>query len=447
MKNYVLFLTTCITAVVLSVIDSSFAVLFATFLIIGVGMLFCIGVQQPNRGGAFKTLFFVATIYMISAYIFSLSFDQNNSFAVSDSMRYLQYYQDSRSYFRGLDYLMETYMGFADNNGLYNSYIQFWAALGNNDLDGASVFYMTLAQTLFGVLCSIALFRIISRYFPKNAVRYTVSFSCCSLFLFYSSVIIRDITIALFFIYALDYLKQDFKYYRLFLLIVFSIIVMGIRLYTGLFYLVFSFCYVALDLTKNAGKKSTIVLLVLTGLLLLPIVVTSTLGEQTQVELELYDEFGTSRNESGLYAKLSKLPPGAKQIALTLFSQISPFPPQSLLFEASTFSQVYMGLDYIVFEIFWFFIFFVLAYLCIIRGKYKLFEKNELVLLLIALLFIVVNTSHIDIRRMLPVYPCIYFLYLSIKSQTSHEEFSNVKSKLKFLYFALFLFALFYRSL
>lgn len=444
-KGGLLIITLC-SIIVTAVIDNSMAAFAAGFFILFVGVILCMTVDTNVREGAFKTLFSVMPAYIVSAFIVSLSFSQNDFFAVSDSMRYLQYYQNSTEYFRGWYYLVDTYMNFTDNNGLYNSYIQCWAAIGNLNFDGASVYYMTLAQTLFGVMCSVILYRIIARIHTESSVKYAVTFSCCSLFLFYSSVIIRDITVAFFFLYALDYLSQEFKFRRLIYLVVFALIVWGIRLYSGLFYFIFPLCYVALRMTRNASKRGTITLLVLVGLLALPLVVTSSIGEQTQEELEWYDELSAGRNENGLFTKLSRLPHGLKEVSLTLFSQISPFPPHNLLMKANNFSQAFMGLDHIVYEFYWFFIVFMLAYLCIVNGRYKLLERDELVLLIIALLYIVVNTAHPDIRRMMPVYPIIYLICLNIKSRCTYLEIYNAKKNLRFLYIALIAFALYYRG-
>lgn len=445
-NNSAAFFIVILTMFIVSALDASIASFGACLFILLTGTVLCNTIASDARNDAYRTVYIVSSVYLISAFIFSLSFDQNNCFAVSDSVRYLQYYQDSHSYFRGWDYLHETYFNFTDNNGLYNTYIQFWAAIGNKHLGGATVFYMTLAQTLFGVLCSVILYRVISRYYPEKAVKYTVTFSCCSLFLFYSSVIIRDITVALFFIYALDYLTQEFKFHRLVILIVFGFIVWGIRLYSGLFYFIFPVCYIALRLTKHSGKSGSIILLASLGLIILPVVAVTALGEQTQAEIELYDEFSAGRNENGLFTKLSNLPPGAKQLALTLFSQISPFPPHSLLKASETFSQTFMALDHIVYEFFWFFVFFMLAYLCIVNGRYKSLTREELILVMIALLYIVVNTAHPDIRRMMPVYPIIYLVNLNVIDRCTRSEVSTARKRLRLLYVALIAFALIYRG-
>lgn len=446
MEKTKLFIISFVSIIICAIVDGSLAAFIAGMIIVIAGIMLCMTVNAEYRDGAFKTLFAVIPFYVISAFVFSLSFGQDKFFAVSDSMRYLQYYQNSRSYFRGSDYLVDTYINYTDNNGLYNSYIQCWAAIGNLNLDGSSVYYMTMAQTLWGVLCSVILYRIIARLRLKKSVKYAVSFSCCSLYLFYSSVIIRDITVSLFFLYALDYLTQDFKFRRLIYLIVFGFVVWGVRLYSGLFYFIFPLCYVVLWLTKNSSKRVTIVSLILLGTSVLPIVAVTSIGEQTQAEMEGYEEFTMGRNENGLFNKLANLPPGIKQVALTLFSQIAPFPPHGLLFKSGNFSQAYMGVDHIVYECFWFFVFFTFAYLCIVNNRYKLLHREEIILLIIALLYIVVNTAHPDIRRMMPVYPIIYLLYLNTVNKCSQSEVNLAKNRLKLLYVALFIFALIYRS-
>lgn len=446
MNSIFLFILSIFSVLVCAIIDNSFAAFFAGVFIMAVCAIMCQTVTKTCRMGAYKTLFLVLPVYIISAFIFSQSFDQNSFFAVSDSMRYLISYQNSMDYTIKIDYLYDTFFGFTDNNGLYNTYIQCWAAIGNRHLGGASVFYMTLAQTLFGVLCSVVLYRIISERYPKKAVKLTVTFSCCSLFLFYSSVIIRDIIVALFFLFALDYLTKEFKIRRFFLLILFAFIVWGVRLYSGLFYFIFPATYLILRITRGVGKRATMTMLVVLGLMVLPVVAVTALGEQTQAELEEYDEFSANRNVNGLFNKLSKLPPGAKQLALTLFSQLTPFPPHSILMSATTFSQFYMGLDCIVYEFFWFFVFYMLAYLCIVKGKHKTLSREELILLMIALLYIVANTAHPDIRRMMPVYPIIFLINLKVLDSCSEYEVVNAKRILRILYAALFIFAIIYRG-
>lgn len=445
-NNSTLIVLSLLAILVTSIYDNSLASFCGGILILCLGLLFCLSIRKKYRSGALRTLFVVTPVYVILGYFFSLSFDQERFFGVSDSMRYLQYYQGSTTYFKGIEYLYETYWGFTDNNGLYNSYVQFWAAIGNLHLGGATVFYMTLAQTLFGILCSIVLYNITTRINSDTAAKNAILFSCCSIFLFYSSVIVRDITVAFFFLLALDLFNKEFSFLRLVLLVCFGFIVWGIRLYSGLFYFIFPLTYLYLQITRNVSKQLTIIVLFVLGLLVMPIVATTSIGEQTQAEIEIREEFAQSRNENGLFNKLSHLPPGVKQVSLTLFSQIAPFPPFGLLQKAGDFSQAIMGGVSFVYEIFWFFIFFTVAYLCIINGSFKLLLREDVVILIIALLYIIVNTAHTDIRRMMPVYPIIYVAYLKLLQIVPKVEIKNAKSLLRLLYAALLIFALIYRG-
>lgn len=446
-RNLSIYFVLLVCAVIaVSMFDGTVSSLVAELFILSVGTLLCQTVNSSLRSGAYRTLFVVSMVYFIVAYIFSLSFDQNNFFCVSDSMRYLQYYQDSIEYFQGWDFLNDTYLGLSDNNGLYNSYIQFWCAFGNINLRGASVYYVTLAQTLFGIMSSIVLYRIIARRYPNDAAKYTITFSCCSLVLFYSSVIIRDVAILPFFLYALDYLTHKFKLYRLILLFLFAFAVWGIRLYSGLFYFIFPFSYTIFWIIGRTRKHVTILLFMLLFLFLLPVVVTSSVGEQTQAELETYEILSSERNENGLFNKLSKLPIGLKQLSLTLFSQISPFPPYQHIQKSSNFSEFIMGLDSFIYEIYWFFIVFMFAYLAVFKNRLKILSREELLLVLIAVLYIIANTAHPDIRRMMPVYPILYMGYLKLINSCPIEEIINTKNKLKLLYCILFIFAFYYRG-
>ena len=114
-------------------------------------------------------------------------------------------------FFNGED-LYKCYFEFSDSNLLYNAYLNVMAVFANTKLDGMTVFGMTLLQTVWGILSSIVLFRILTRHIEVDkAFRYTLIFSLCSLFLFYSTVIIRDIIICFLYLCAFDIVDRKFS--------------------------------------------------------------------------------------------------------------------------------------------------------------------------------------------------------------------------------------------
>ena len=114
------------------------------------------------------------------------------------------------------------------------------AVFVNNYLGGITVYGLTICNTIWGVLSSVVLFRILKRRLDLNrAFSLSLVFALCSLFLFYSTVIIRDIIICFFFLVAFDIVDQKFSLSGVIKLLSIVLIVWGIRLYSGLFLIVF----------------------------------------------------------------------------------------------------------------------------------------------------------------------------------------------------------------
>ncbi|KUK56776.1 MAG: NADH dehydrogenase subunit 2, partial [Bacteroidetes bacterium 38_7] len=163
--------------------------------------------------------------------------------------------------------------------------------------------------------------------------------------------------------------------------------------------------------------------------------------EQSLEEISYYQEFSNERvNVSGGLSKyLINLPIGIKQIVLTLYSQFHPFPPFSPLLSASTFSQFYMSILVFIYSVWWAFIFFPLLIYLFFKGALKKIKLEFRLLFIIALIFIMVNTAHIDVRRMMPVYPILYLIYLIIKKYIiTQSYYKNVNYLIAFV----FLFAI-----
>lgn len=438
--NFVLFLAALSVAVAVSLIDHSVATLAASALILTISLLYSIIGNKEQRKDRIKLGLSIYCIYVVSALIFSQPFSETTYFIVVDPMHYLEWFMPDRTFYMTWEHFYDCYVGLADNNAIYNAYILLWTVIGNVHLGGATAYYMTLAQTLFGILCIITLHRIISMYFDKKkAMHYTLLFGCCSLFLFYSCVIIRDIVIALFFMLAVEILLKPFRWRRMGLLCLYVLVVWGLRLYSGFFFVVFPALYMYIYL-----KKSRFKLLWLAGFYLVlvigaVVVFGSGAMEQTTEELEMYDN--QTASTEGLVASLMKLPPGIRHVAVMLTSQMNPFPP-FLVFrhEITSVSNLYMCLTVFAYEFFWFFVFFMLAYCFIGKRSYRQLPWTDIMLLLIAIVYILANTSHPDIRRMMPVYPIIYLAYLKTKEQIVDKHWFFTRRQILFGLYVMLMF-------
>lgn len=397
-----------------------------------------------NKKWTVRVLLASSTVYLVGAFIASMSFSTLRFFAVSDCGKYIIMASEMQSFSWSGDVipvLEESFLQLGDNNALYNLLVRYIGYFCNTYLDGISAFSLTLISVLFGILSSIALFKVLSEFFTSaKAYKYSLAFSCFSLFNFYSIVILRDISIAFMYLLCIGVIIKPFSLKGVVKLLIFMLITIGIRLYSGIFLVAFIFFY-AYKGAKNTKFKY--ILLAIVGVIGLAILYVSTdIINQTKEELELYEEFTTERTaqSGGLVNVFYRLPPIIKQLSLVLYSQITPFPSYLSLKNAHSFSDVYLGILIVIYEFWWYLVSFTLLYMLFLKKLILRTDHITKVLLLVVLVFIIANTSHPDIRRMMPVYPIIYFVYLQLKNE--YGKVVGVKSierNLIFVYFFLLL--------
>lgn len=142
----------------------------------------------------------------------------------------------------------------------------------------------------------------------------------------------------------------------------------------------------------------------------------------------------------GLFTMFYKLPNGIRQIAILFYSQMAPFPSFTVLLSVKTLPNLVMAITVIIYQLWWYFVFYTLIYYMITCGLLRNFSTKEKLLFIMAIIFIIANTSHPDIRRMMPVYPITYILYLKVKdSLASHFWIRSTRVVLSFCYVGLLL--------
>ena len=434
-----LFLISLFIIVLIAVLDSS-----AASLIFGVGMygigaflsLIGTGGGCKMRLGLYNRVFL---IYFILAYIVSLSFNITDNFIVSDSSRYIDSYMYRTSFAFGNDDFIKCYLGLADNNFLYNAYLNVMAMFANTYLGEMTVFGMTLCQTIWGVLSSLVLFRILARHIDVNkALKYTMAFACCSLFLFYSTVIIRDIIICFLYLCAFDIIDQKFSVAGLVELVLIMLITWGIRLYSGVFLASFIAYYVYIRCRNSRLRYIATFFLMVVLLYAVLAIFSSSLMEQTVTELNGYEEFSAERSAGGVLSKLQSLPPGINYFSIVLYSMVSPLPPLGIYIGVNSFSNFIMATMCLIAGFFWFVVFYSLFYQLFIKKYISKFPFERILLLVICFVFMMANATHPDLRRMLPVYPILFVLFVDICKMENETLFgSRISKKLITLYIVL----------
>ncbi len=429
-----------IALVVVCVLDGSVAAFVASLVAFGL----CLwsssrGETNEMKRNGHKVFGVIFPIYIISAYIFSLSFADGGYFYVNDPQRYLQRFMivHSWSWDYFWDSLYQCYFMFSDSNALYNNTMDGIAYIGNTYLGGATEFYLTLVQTLFGILCSLEIYKIFTKFFtPKESSKYAIIFALLSCFLMYSCVIIRDIVIAYFYILGFKILLKECKTTDIFKLALYFVIIMGVRLYSGLFFgVLIMFWVYKLAKSRNTSLIILIVPIALAaGIFVVSSFISQGIVEQTEEEMGMYDELSAERGN--ISNRLRELPPGISHIVLVLFSQARP-DPYGFLRVSENFSNFYMALDAMLLSFFTFIAFFALLYYMFLKGGYGRLSSDDKILFWISILFLALNTSHIDIRRMMGVLPFLYLLYARFNNIYSKRTVRNVNMITFGAYFVL----------
>lgn len=398
--------------------DGSMATIFAGVVILSVSLLQSLKVGAKERKRSILLAEIVFIVYFIAAFIISRAYEGGNTFYVSDPSRYIDTFLYRTRFYYDLQYFADCYFKFSDTNALYNGYLLAVSVFANNNLGGATVFYLTLAQTLFGVLSINVLYRILAIYLPsKDAYKSTLLFATCSLFLLYSSLILRDIIIAYFFLLAIEIILKKFKIGNLLWLVVLLFVAWGIRLYSGLFMVSFIALYLYLKALNTRLKAIALPVFIVTVIAAGGVLLGSVILEQSMAEIDQYTEMTQTAEEAsgGLISVLYRLPPGISQVAIAFYSQMAPFPPHMPLLVANSIPSLFIALDVIVYEVFWFFVFYTLLMSFVFMGTFKRLDTKELLLFGLAVVFILANTAHPDIRRMMPMYPVTYLIYCRCK--------------------------------
>lgn len=424
-----------LTLLIVGVVDGHFSSVAALFLLFVLGFLSVNSIKKDadrNYGG--KVFGVVFSTYVLSAFIASISFWDGKYFYVVDSMKYIEDYGNISTW--SWDYtftiLSQTYLFFADNNGLFNQSLGFWAYIANHYLDGTTVFYLTLFQTIFGVLAILEVYKIFLLYFEhQKAAKYACLFALLSLFHIYSIVIIRDIVIAYFYMLGLRKIMGKPKISDVFVLLFVMIVTVGVRLYTGLFFgaFIMFWLYKLLQEKKYSGLKFLLVPIILLGITFVgSAFLSSVLVENTAGQIEEYDELYSET--SGIASRFRNLPMGVSQIVILFFSQL-PLDGLKLLLTIRSFSNFYIALLVIIYQIFGFVIFYGLMYYCFRKDYFKRMGTNEKLILIIILVFIAITLStHIDVRRSMEAIPFIYLFYMICSERYGEHKWHIVNNTL-----------------
>ncbi|WP_168382635.1 hypothetical protein [Acinetobacter indicus] len=416
----------------------SWATLVFSLFIFTFGNIFCYFISSKKQNLSEVTIFnWVFVFYVLLSINYFLGYkadwdffiqdwrDEYKFFLITESNQYLSITQNYKDSFIDRIYL---------EYGLYVFYISSLASIAHNYFDGNHLLLQFLGSTLFGVLSSVIVYKILNLYVESNkAYKYTLIFISFSVFNFYGYNLLRDIAIAFFYIcgtyFVLDSVKNR-SIYKMILMILCNWLVLELRFEHGLL-----FSLLTAYMGVNVFRKNKVFLLIFSVVMLMLIsLMFISKMDMLLLSLNSYTELtndAVQNNENSLGKNLYILPPFIKQVAIIFVSQIQPFPSWLNISFTNNIYQNFHGFLQIVYSFFWFIVFFSLIKWLILERKIFLLKKELKVLLVICLIFLLANTANMTLRRLIGFYPFIFLLYVYIK-----ENFVTYKNFQKTIIFA-----------
>ncbi len=290
--------------------------------------------------------------------------------------------------------------------------------------------------TLISALIPTIMYSISRLYFNERiSTTVAVVYGLFSFVPYLSSMLLRDIHIALMYITTFYILLERISIIRLTVLVLFSIASYYFREQTGIFMVgftvVYFFQFVNSHITNNLTRLS--VYLIILGLLILIVLNNDYLMTIYNQTFNSSAEHVAEHTSSGsLGAKIAKLPFGLNYVALLGFSQIQPFPP-SLIF---TSKKGMFQFVYLLAGISWYFGWGFLLYG--IKKIYKKIELKIIIMFIFSIVYLVlVAVIEFNQRRQMAVYPILYLVMVFSYLEMSVSERTKVWTFMFLFYVAL----------
>lgn len=415
--------------------------LMATFIFVS-GQLFCRSVNRESRykgGLLFNIVFSCLTIFACIHYYDTVvdwayfAQDWKDEYKFWSISEILSKYPSINRIF--VDCFIERNVGGLIENEGYVFYIGFLGYIAENFLDGNHLLLQFLGSVLFGSLSSIVLYKIFLNYFDKNkSFNHVLIFSLCCIVFSYGFVFLRDIVIYFFFALMIYLTLSKFNVSNLIKLICLSFIVFQLRFEHGLF----SIMFIAYYIYRAFNKIKILIPFIAVGLIVIFFTFFSKMLDEAMLSMDSYSDitFDLAIEQDGLSVYIYRLPLIIRYIVIFFYTAIKPFPPINIILDSVNLFGLIVGLHTVVYEIFWFFVFYLILKWLIFDKKIKQLPSEIIWLFALSIIFLILNLSNPNHRRLMAVYPIIYLAYCLIKDKMPR----NVVNRNKWALFGIYAF-------
>jgi hypothetical protein len=397
--------------------QSSNFVIPVLFYSIGIGLIYvCSDTKNKKRYiRLFSIAFLVYLAYAVACFIYMTEHNYSCLLVTDTITAYIPWVEDFMK-ISSLSEMLDLLYGDVTEYSHAGILLIYWTMVGKfATLFGFELYFNLQVSVLFlSAFVPVFLCRLLVQNNVKYPNKLALVYVFCSVFCFYATLILRDAPIALFYMIAFSYLfsKQSAK--KNIVIISMTILSYLIRPQMGMFLLLFYF----VSFVSNSGKLrwSTLLLLVIAAVVIGVVLVRMDVAEALERNAE-YAVNNAAHDEDALVHTFNKLPPVISELTKILYIQISPIPSWAFMgiqtSESATNNMMgfprmiavlynYILLGFILFGVF--------------RYKRFSFSRKHTFVFLVALLFLALQTSSTEQRRLMICYP-ILFLFGVMVSQ------------------------------
>lgn len=283
-------------------------------------------------------------------------------------------------------------------------------------IDRVNYYSLSFLNPFIGSLSILVIYKVLVYEFGETlAKKYIVPFLYLSFIPIFSSTLLRDLLIALLF-FINTYLVLTKKSYWFFWFIIVSLIIYTIRPESA---------FIVFGLVTLYYRKYNLYYF---SIIIIAITIFSFLFYNYLIDfLYVYDTYKSysidQSTGSGFGSVLFSFPIGVREILVTIFSQIQPF-PWSTLFQVGK-SSVF-GLYEMIIGIFHFFSLLVVFYVLIIKGKLLKLNHNYIFMLLILFIFLIGSIYTFSHRRSFCLYLGLYINFFWSLSFLNKKTIFNI---------------------
>lgn len=398
-----------------------------SIFILTIGIFLCC-INKYSKKDAF-IVYGITFIYYVSfALIHYLSISKYNIFVYPDEAYFFKTMVDIGAKDSVSDIFIEIYRSsYNYGNPGYITYLGTVGLVLKNMFGSFNEMSAFLSSVLFGTLASVVMFNLLHLYSIKQPLLCAVLFMLFSPFSEFSVVLLRDIHIAFFYLCGFYIILKPYSIKNILLLFLLTIAIWQFRMEHGLFFIVFIIYYLYISFIRY--RVILIPFGIIFGLTLIPFYfgfITEALSNYTLYS-DRQSTIGLGIQDDSLSRFIFAMPHPFRELLSLIDQQLQPFPPYYFIISSDNVYQQIFGILSVLYSTFWFVVIFSTIKLILFNKSLKYLSSNMRLLLFIVLIFLIANTSEINVRRVMCVYPIIYFIYLIMNNNLSIATTKNAK--------------------